>query len=576
MKTKVKLVAFLCGLTFASFGHSQSTVRASVDSLGAQANGNSRGGSLSADGRFVVFSSDATNLITGDHNGMNDIFLRDLQTGVTSRVNVSSSGAGANQDSYGGVISADGSHVAFISLATNLAGNDMNQRYDIFERDLTSGITTRVSVDSNGVEANDLSSWCGLSADGRLCVFSSSATNLVPGVTSGGQIYVHDLQTGATTCASVSSNGTPGNGASFTPWISADGRFVAFSSTATNLDANIAFAHSNVFVRDRVNGTTIVGSVGSNGIHGNSDSGLAPPTLSSDGRFLAFTSTSTDLVGGDTNGVEDVFVRDLQLGVTRRVSVDSAGVQGNALSDGGTLSADGRFVLYHSQASNLVPGDTNGTFDAFVYDLPTGLTTRVDISSSGAQSSALGVGTLTSSISADGRFVAMFSDATNLVSGDTNGDLDVFVGDRQCPTPSIYCTAKVNSSGCTPQIASSGMPSMSAGSGFTISVAQVLNNKSGLIFYGLSGQQAAPFQGGVLCVKTPLKRGPLQDSGGNPPPNDCSGSFSIDFNTLIASGIDPLLVSGTVVDAQYWSRDPGFSSPNNTSLSDALHFGICP
>ncbi len=145
-----------------------------------------------------------------------------------------------------------------------------------------------------------------------------------------------------------------------------------------------------------------------------------------------------------------------------------------------------------------------------------------------------------------------------------------------CTPPSSYCTAKVNSNGCTPTIGWSGAPSASASSGFSISATNVLNNKSGLFFYSSNGQQAAPFQGGTLCVKLPLKRTALQSSNGNPPPNDCSGSYSIDFNEYVASGVDPALVAGSTIDGQYWARDPGFSAPNNTSLSNALHVTLCP
>jgi hypothetical protein len=145
-----------------------------------------------------------------------------------------------------------------------------------------------------------------------------------------------------------------------------------------------------------------------------------------------------------------------------------------------------------------------------------------------------------------------------------------------CPAVTTYCTAKVNSAGCTGVIGSSGTPSASAGSGFLITATNMLNNKSGLFFYGLNGQIGAPFQGGFLCVKNPIKRTSVQSSNGNPPPNDCSGSYSIDFNAYIAGGLDPNLISGAVVDGQYWARDPGFAPPNNTNLTAGVHFTICP
>jgi hypothetical protein len=142
------------------------------------------------------------------------------------------------------------------------------------------------------------------------------------------------------------------------------------------------------------------------------------------------------------------------------------------------------------------------------------------------------------------------------------------------PPPVVYCTSKTNSQGCVPAIGFTGIPDANAGSGFDITLASAINNKSGLLFYGTSGPKASPFQGGLLCVMAPTRRTPIQSSGGNPPPDDCSGTFDIDFNVRIASGIDPTLVAGVTVWSQYWSRDP--ADPNTTHLSDALRFYVNP
>jgi hypothetical protein len=153
-------------------------------------------------------------------------------------------------------------------------------------------------------------------------------------------------------------------------------------------------------------------------------------------------------------------------------------------------------------------------------------------------------------------------------------------GDGQAPTI-IYCTAKTNSLGCTPSIGSTGIPSATAGSGFVVAAANVINNKNGLLFYGVSGQAATPFQGGTLCVKTPIRRTGATNSGGNPPPNDCSGIYALDMNAFAVSPGPPvplpaLTVAGTVVDCQFWGRDPGFAAPNNTTLSDGLEYIVGP
>ena len=230
------------------------------------------------------------------------------------------------------------------------------------------GITERVSVDSAGVEANDASSIPTISSDGRFVAFHSFATNLVAGDTnSSSDVFVHDRQTGATTRVSVDSSGVEGNGNSFSPDISDDGRLVAFYSFATNLVTGDTNNAPDVFVHDLVSGVTERASVDSAGVEGNGRSLL--PAISRDGHFVAFYSLATNLVAGDTNGSDDVFVHDRQSGATVRVSVDSGGTQGNGSSLRPAISGDGCIVTFDSSASNLVAGDTNNTSDVFAHDL---------------------------------------------------------------------------------------------------------------------------------------------------------------------------------------------------------------
>src|SRR5437016_5587381 len=234
---------------------------------------------------------------------------------------------------------------------------------------------------------------------------------------------------------SVTSGGTEGNGASLGSALSADGRFVAFDSAATDLVAGDTNGVSDVFVHDRQTGTTERVSVASDGTQGNGKSGLLsfafPPALSGDGRFVAFVSFATNLVAGDTNGATDVFVHDRQASTTERVSVAFYGTQGNDASSSPALSGAGRFVSCPSAATNLVAGDTNGATDVFVHDRQTGTTERVSVASGGTQGNGISAAP---ALSADGRFVAFHSTATNLVAGDTNGANDVFVHDRQAST----------------------------------------------------------------------------------------------------------------------------------------------
>jgi Ca2+-binding RTX toxin-like protein len=404
--------------------------RVSLDSAGNQGNSDSSSPSISADGRFVAFFSRASNLVPGDTNNNIDIFVRDLLTNTTTRVSIDSAGNQGNSDSSSPSISADGRFVAFASFASNLLPN---MRYDILVRDLLTNTTTNISVDSAGNPANNFSSSPSISADGRFVAFDSFASNLVAGDTNNNSpvrnsdIFLRDLLTSTTTRASIDSAGNQGNSNSFSPSISADGRFVAFQSFVSNLVPGDTNNQPDIFVRGLLTNTTTLVSVDSAGNQGNNFS--SSPSISSDGRFVAFKSFASNLVPGDTNNQPDIFVRDLSTNTTTRVSVDSAGNQGNNLSSSPSISADGRFVAFKSLASNLVPENTNNQSGIFVRDLLTNTTTRVSVDSvkvdpvKGLDSS----GPL--SISADGRFVVFGSDVSNLVSGDTNNSSDIFVAD---------------------------------------------------------------------------------------------------------------------------------------------------
>jgi Tol biopolymer transport system component len=331
----------------------------------------------------VAFFSAASNLVANDTNGWSDTFVRDRKTGTVELVSVASDGTqGDDQSQYEPAISADGRYVAFNSHANNLVPNDTNicpadfpephdqGCLDVFVHDRKTKITERVSVASDGTEGNDHSYEPALSANGRYVAFFSAASNLVANDTNGwSDVFVHDRWRGITERVSVASDGAEGSGASYGGAISAAGRFVVFRSEAENLVFGDTNNVSDVFVHDRKTGTTELVSVTSSETQGNGPSYVVNNSISINGRYVVFASDADNLVPADTNGVSDIFVRDRKKGTTKRISVANNGTQGNQQSAyGAVISYGGRYVAFESDANNLVSGDTNNSTDVFVND----------------------------------------------------------------------------------------------------------------------------------------------------------------------------------------------------------------
>jgi Tol biopolymer transport system component len=410
------------------------TTRVSVASDGVQGNDQSFFPSISADGRYVAFASDASNLVPGDTNDVADVFVHDQQTGQTTRVSVTSDGTQGNADSGSPSISANGRYVVFASAADNLMPEDTNGVGDVLIHDRQTGQTSRVSVSSDGIQGNGVSYNPSISGDGRYVAFASAADNLVPGDTNNMvDIFVHDRQIGQTSRVSVASDGTQGNIHSTGPTsLSADGRYVAFGSGANNLVPGDTNHSVDIFVHDQQTGQTSRVSVASGGVQGNSFSNF--PSISADGRYVAFESNASNLVANDTNGWSDVFVHDRQTMMTSRVSVASDGTQGNYWSWRPSISADGRYVAFASFGNNLVPGDTNGYLDIFVHDRQTEQTSRVSTASGGAQGNG---DSNSATISANGDHISFHSKASTLVPDDTNDVQDIFIHERHIAVPAL-------------------------------------------------------------------------------------------------------------------------------------------
>ncbi|CAK0778928.1 hypothetical protein CCP2SC5_860003 [Azospirillaceae bacterium] len=380
---------------------------------GTQGNNRSEASSISSDGRYVVFESDANNLVAGDTNGQRDIFIKDTQTGTVTRISAASNGAEGNNQSFSPSVSADGRYVVFESDASNLVAGDTNGRRDVFLKDRQTGTITRVSTASNGAQGNDYSSSASISSNGRYITFRSRAGNLVAGDANEREdVFIKDINTGATTRVSAFVDGVEGNDDSSSSSVSSDGRYIAFESSASNLVSNDTNNKSDIFVKDRQTETITRVSVTSSGGQGN---GLcSSPKISEDGRYVVFQSESQNLVAGDTNGVPDIFVKDMKTGTITRVSTASNGAEGNGYSSQPSISSDGRYIAFFSKASNLASGDTNASLDVFVKDMQTGTITRVSMSDNGVQ------GNYSSSylsISSDGSYISFKSQADNLIAG---------------------------------------------------------------------------------------------------------------------------------------------------------------
>ncbi|MHB9132340.1 MAG: triple tyrosine motif-containing protein [Armatimonadota bacterium] len=352
-----------------------STVRVSIKSDGSEANEKSYSPAMSGDGSAVAFVSTATNLTPTAISGVANIFLH-YRTGAnadaTKLVSVAKDGINdSDGPSSRPSISRTGHYVVFASEATNLVDNDTNNASDIFLRDTDGDITTRISVSSTGTQADGGSYDPYISADGRYVVYTSLASNLdtnSPDTNESYDIFVYDTITHTTTRVSVPNIGGESNDHSYAPVINADGSVVVYSSRATNLLGGTGSGFAHIYRYDRSVGVTTLVSAAIDGTPGNSDSGLYGAAVNGDGTVIAFSSSASNLVAGDTNGRDDIFVSDLNTGEVVRVSTANNGAQANGQSWYPSISSNGYFITYASLANNLVLNDTNDKWDVFLHE----------------------------------------------------------------------------------------------------------------------------------------------------------------------------------------------------------------
>lgn len=555
------------------------TTRVSVGTGGLQSNGESTGGGVSDDGRFVVFQTRATNLVSGGAPGTDNVLRHDRLTGTTVLVNVTHSGAPPNSASRNPSISADGARVAFGSPASNLVANDTNAQVDVFVRDLNLGTTWLVSRTAAGALSDGYSDMPVLSGDGQLVAFYTLATNFGPSTVQA-RIFLAAATGGVLEQVSVSSTGAWGNANSLGASISHDGQRILFGSLSSNFEPAPA-GKLNQFLRDRSNGTTRLVPRLANGQAANGT--IYAARLSSNGQYLALASTTTDLLPGLSGSTSDVFVVHLATGSALRMTKplgSAAEPNGSVLTSSG-VSDDGQWTGFTTAATNLSLGEPIDLInDAY---LASALTTWYR----DADSDAFGdpsVTTQSGGTTAPLGFVASRNDcddtnpnvnpsATEICNGiDDNCDglIDPGVANR-------YCTAATSVAGCVPTLTSSGVASASSASGFVITAAPLPRGKQACLVYSLAPSQS-PFAIGsasLICVAVPRVRTGIGSTGGTLA--TCSGSFSFDWLAWMSANPAALgqpLQPGQLIYSQVWYRDSGAAL--NANLTDALQFTICP
>jgi Tol biopolymer transport system component len=443
----VLVLALGAAATSAGAATEPSVVRVNVSSTGAEANdGLIDKPVLSADGRFVAFASGASNLVPGDTNGYYDIFLRDRAQGTTTRISVSSSGGQSNGASFAPAISADGRYVAYDSYGSNLVSGD-GANSDVFLYDTVTRTTVKVSRSTNGGSANGESAFASISADGRYVAYDSTASNIVSGDSNAhGDVFRFDRTTGQTVRVSLRNGGTQsGTGAGGLASMSADGSKIAFVSSSTDLVSGDTNGYTDVYVRDLVAGTTTRASLKSDGTQGFDD--VEDVSISADGTHVAF-NMGWNLVPEDKNWDQDVYVRDLTTGTTTWASAPAADstapADSRGMSYGASLSGDGRYVAFTSFANDLLDGDLFPYQEVYLRDTADGSVTRIARNSAGLFGSASSYGP---SVSPDGAHIAFGAAADNLVALDSNNSDDVFVyepGGNAFPTPVVVDTTAPN------------------------------------------------------------------------------------------------------------------------------------
>ncbi|MGB7921663.1 MAG: Calx-beta domain-containing protein [Pyrinomonadaceae bacterium] len=531
--------------------------------------------SISADGRYVVFTSSATNLVSNDNNNKSDVFLRDRISGTTSLVSINNTGTGsANGNSSNPIISANGRFVVFRSTAPDVVtSGPAPTSTGLVVRDLVAGTTILVDVNTAGTgNGNSSANNHVVSDDGRYIAFESSASNLVTlPDTQDLDVFVRDIVAGTTIVASVNSTATAtATGNCFNTAISADGRYVTFDTSATNVVANDTNNSSDVFVRDIFAATPELVSINNAGT-ASGNSGSANAVISSNGRYVAFQSQASDLVTNDIDTTPDVFVRDLLNDTTTIVSLNSAGTSGgNGSSLNPSISGDGRFIAFDSLAANLVSNDHNNLTDIFVRDTVANTTELVSANSDGVSAmdgtgSDNFFGIRNPVISDDGRYVLFVSQAADLLPGFTNGSVyNVFARDLAADVTTLV---SVNNLSTSQGNNDSGSPQSDFNPVFRPDAPQISDDGTVIVWGSMASNLVSNDTNGALTdvFAAPLLSGTPHFSASAYTVNEQDGTATLTVNRTGGT-------TGTITVDYATSNDTAIASQDYTTSSGTLTF----
>lgn len=409
----------VCGVAEASVN---TTKIISIPTNESLSNNNSYEPSISADGRYIAFTSYANNLVLNDNNGFCDIFIRDNHLNTTKRISISNTGEEGNGNSFEPSISSNGRYVAFTSYATNLVPDDNNGFSDVFIYDLFLNITKLVSISSKGEQGNQNSHGASINGNGHFIAFTSFATNLVTDDTNeASDIFIRDMVSATTKRCSVSSKGSQGNFDSADPSISDDGQFISFTSSANNLVAEDSNECADIFVYNQLGGIEIV-SISNKGEKGNYDS--CKSSINGNGNYVSFISWADNLVDGDGDRWQDLFVYDRLLKKTERIAPIVHWDEGESFYGAAAISADGNCIAFVSRPFLIYNDLPIYIFNIFAHNRRTNTTEWISVSPSGEGGN---YHSMNPSINADGSHIVFESEADNLVEIDTNSAIDIFL-----------------------------------------------------------------------------------------------------------------------------------------------------